>query len=187
VDLHAHLFGKPEDLQLAIFDLRTGVGIFGRRACTGVHLNGVEPRHQRRQQRGLERDAAAGSMDGRERRYRARYQPSQLHLHHHIPDLFGWRLVQPLAPVSSAGDLLMSSGNDRVSRPPVALRPFASEDIEGGVEALRARIKLGPPLDLIATVREVLHASGCISSRAMANAPKKGGKVDDVVPQQNAP
>jgi hypothetical protein len=65
----------------------------------------------------------------------------------------------------------MSGGNGRISRPPIA-RPFHEEDVRRGAEALRLRLKLGSPLDLIATTREILDASGVISARAAPNVAK---------------
>jgi hypothetical protein len=47
-----------------------------------------------------------------------------------------------------------------------SVRLFDEADIRLGVEALRQRIAMGPPFDLILAVREILDASGCISSRA---------------------
>jgi hypothetical protein len=46
-------------------------------------------------------------------------------------------------------------------------RPFHQDDLRAGAAALSRRLAMGPPVDVIVAVREVLDASGVVSSRIM--------------------
>jgi hypothetical protein len=56
-------------------------------------------------------------------------------------------------------------------------RPFHQDDLRAGAEALSRRLAMGSPFDVIVAVREILDASGCVSSRVMrASANGKKGQ-----------
>jgi hypothetical protein len=59
-------------------------------------------------------------------------------------------------------------------------RPFHSDDIRAGAEVLSRRLAMGSPFDVIVAVREILDASGCISSRATPRPPNQPRKKEGV-------